>query len=288
MRSKITKQMRDANFNNYQQYITQLSQQQGQGDPRPPSPPGLSSSSGSSGIQSSMSTPHIEEPDFEENGYRYMFCYAPTSKADCGKCKQKIEAGKLKFGASQEKVMHAGFFWRHIECITVAQLTNVKSTYYKDLSADENIADYSRVPGFASLPPSEQERVKAVFAVLPETEAKQKKEEAEARAAKKAEEQEQAVRDWKAQLALGNLEKVTADVLKAILKHLGQHTAGNKKDLLQRLRDYQGQNDDSAAADKVDEVLTGGDKENATNGDEEQEDVPVQPNKKARIECYDV
>ncbi len=235
-----------------------------------------------------MSTPHIEEPDFEENGLRYMFCYAPTSRADCGKCKRMLKVGKLKFGASQETAMHGGFFWRHIECITMAQHTNMKSTYYKDLSADENITDYSRVPGFASLTPSEQEHVKAVFAVLPETEAQQKKEEAEAKAAKKAEEQEQAVRDWRAQLALGNLEKVTADVLKAILKHLGQQTSGAKKDLLQRLRDYQGQNDDSAAADKVDEVLTGGDKKNATNGDEEQEDVPVQPNKKARIECYDV
>jgi len=232
-----------------------------------------------------MSKPRIEEPDFEDNGLRYMFCYAPTSRASCGKCKEKLNQGELKFGASQEEAIHGGFFWRHIECITVAQCDNVRLTYYKDFSADENITDYSRVPGFTFLTPSEQEHIKAVLAVLPETEARQKKEEAEAKAAKKAEEQEQAVRDWRAQLTLGHLEKVTADVLKAILKHIGQPITGAKKDLLQRLRDYQGQNDDSAAADKVDEVLAGGNKENAANGDEEREDVSVQPNKKAKIEC---
>jgi len=247
----------------------------------------------------------IEEPGFEENGLRYMLCHSPSNRAACKKCSENFHMGEIRIGASQDTALYGAFFWRHIECFTVQQLRNLKGTYYKNVSEEENISDYSQVPGYSSLTLCEQEHVMAVLAALPETERQQKKEQAEAKAAMKAQKQAEVIRDWRSLLSQGDLEKQTADVLKAILKHLEQPITGAKKDLLQRLREYE---DDlataaaaAAAAVKVEieetkaPLLAGcgvngngnGNKKNAAiaNEDEEgeQENVPVQPTKKAKI-----
>jgi HEAT repeat protein len=99
----------------------------------------------------------------------YSFSYAPTNRASCkGKCKEKIEKDAIRLGTATDG---AGDYqmvsYRCVPCITKKQFDNIA----------EKLGSVEDVPGFLTLKPEDQQKVKdaAASALSPPKPAKNAK-----------------------------------------------------------------------------------------------------------------
>jgi hypothetical protein len=132
--------------------------------------------------------------------------------------------------------------WRHVQCVTAQQLTNMAGTYGSD--------EYAVIPGWAALSEDDKSKVAGVFDGLKSGAAVgkvEKEKSAKAKAAKQAATDEKKMRrekflaepgdwfDWKGLLQNGELAEETGPFLKTVCDFLGLAKSGGKAVLLQRL-----------------------------------------------------
>ena len=67
---------------------------------------------------------------YSDNGLRYIIQYSVSNRAECSGCKEKILHGHLRIGSSIAPSLtnkeYETIRFRHIECFTGKQLTNLK------------------------------------------------------------------------------------------------------------------------------------------------------------------
>ncbi|KAJ3219452.1 hypothetical protein HK099_004686 [Clydaea vesicula] len=78
----------------------------------------------------------------------YIIEKAKSGRASCGECKQKIEKGTLRFGATGGKLNST--LWRHLKEVTKKQMQNAKWLY----------GELHHIPGLSTFP--EKERMSLV------------------------------------------------------------------------------------------------------------------------------
>jgi hypothetical protein len=55
----------------------------------------------------------------------YKIELAATNRSSCKKCKKKIAKREIRFGTKIVIKEHETFVWRHVDCVTAAQKTNL-------------------------------------------------------------------------------------------------------------------------------------------------------------------
>lgn len=165
-----------------------------------------------------------EEPPFESNSLRYWLRYSPRS-IPCKKCKETINSGSVRFGASQEDVVYGTFFWYHPECISGRQCQNVCDTYFDGNLED---VDYDRIPGFIELREENQAHVRKCLSTAINRQIKH--------GITHATPIEDL--DWRELLREGHLEDEKKDFLKEILQFVGLKRSGKQAELVDRLRQH--------------------------------------------------
>ncbi|KAJ3117587.1 hypothetical protein HK100_000783 [Physocladia obscura] len=71
-----------------------------------------------------IQTPLQDNSSNAEPGTQYTIEHALSGRSKCKKCKETIQKGEPRYGTSKEGVNHGSIFWKHIHCVTKAQIQN--------------------------------------------------------------------------------------------------------------------------------------------------------------------